>query len=293
MTFVGRCCGLFILLSMLGACASAPRIREELNLKDDRTSRVIHHEFIILPKYDDKKFEIFWMRPETEGKFPLIIALHGNQDPERPGAAVWTHGFLQRMVDDRFVAVSVSQPGFGNSDGPSDYCGELSQGVLRAVIKYFKNQPFVDGSLTALYGVGRGATLAGLVAAKEPSLKALVLQAGIYDLPNEFPGLKKSADPEDREIAESIEKEIGHDPVSFLDRSVVMTAGQIRANTLILVGGKDYPESIVAAKELETALKDHDTPVHLVEFHHSGHVIPVDKRIDQVDPFLEQNLIPK
>ena len=284
----------FIVLTLLilsSACSSGFRVRVEPNLKDDRTSLLIHHEFIFLSKFNDRKIEIFWMRPEVEGPFPTIIALHGNQDPERPGGAIWIHGFLQRMVDDRMAVVAISQPGYGNSDGPPDYAGPVSQDAVLEVIQYFKKQSWVNPTRIGIFGIGRGATLAGLVAEQEPGLAALVLQAGVYDLPTEFDSLKTSKDKEDRAHAEQIEKEIGRDTSVFTTRSVVEGASQIRASTLILVGAKDYAPNVRAAHELETELQNHKTPVRLVEVKTAGHAIPVDKRIDVVDPFLEDTLL--
>ena len=282
---------ILVLFILSTACASGFRIRVEPNLKDDRTSLVIHHEFVFLSKYDERKIEIFWMRPEVQGHFPVVIALHGNQDPERPGGAVWIHGFLQRMVEDRFVSMAISQPGFGNSDGPADYAGPVSQDAVREVIQYLKKQSWVDPTRIGIFGVGRGATLAGLVAEQEPSLAALVLQAGVYDLPTEFDSLKSSSDKEDQAHAASIEKEIGKDASVFTSRSVVEGASQIRASTLILVGSRDYAPNVQAAHTLKTELESHGTAVKLVEVKRAGHVIPVDKRIEVVDPFLEDTLM--
>ncbi|HRA43155.1 MAG TPA: hypothetical protein PLV31_05690 [Gammaproteobacteria bacterium] len=88
----------------------------------------------IIPHIDqpDKKVELYILKPKIEEKLPVVIYTHGFQHPERPGAkASIDNGTLVSFVNQGYLAVGVSQPGFGNSDGPANFSGPYTQ---RAII---------------------------------------------------------------------------------------------------------------------------------------------------------------
>ena len=49
-----------------------------------------------------------------------------------------------KLAHDGIVAVAVSQPGYGKSDGPPDYCGPVTQEATRAVLAEMRRLPFID-----------------------------------------------------------------------------------------------------------------------------------------------------
>ncbi len=49
---------------------------------------------------------------------------------------------LDFFVNEGIVAVSISSPGFGNSQGNRDFSGPISQQAIKTVIHHFKNLPF-------------------------------------------------------------------------------------------------------------------------------------------------------
>jgi hypothetical protein len=62
--------------------------------------------------------------------------LHGHQDGSRPGGkdlAEWGV-VLKKYVAREYLAVAVSQPGYGNSAGPADFSGPFTQHAVSGVI---------------------------------------------------------------------------------------------------------------------------------------------------------------
>ena len=82
------------------------------------------------------------------------------------------------MATRGYVAAAVSQPGYGKSDGPPDYCGPFTQDAVQAAVEFLRRQTFIDPTRIALYGYSRGAIVASMVATK---VAAVVLGAGAYD----------------------------------------------------------------------------------------------------------------
>lgn len=64
-------------------------------------------------------------------------------------------GRLQQLVARGFVAAALSQPGYGNSDGPPDFCGPFSQQAALDALHLLRSQPFAQSEVIrnlALYG---------------------------------------------------------------------------------------------------------------------------------------------
>ncbi|MBY0462520.1 MAG: hypothetical protein K2Q34_05005 [Alphaproteobacteria bacterium] len=76
----------------------------------------------------------------------------------------------------------MSQPGYGHSDEPPDFCGPFTQNAVITVIKHLKEVENIDSSEIILIGKSRGVTVASMVATKVQDLKGVVLVAGMYDL---------------------------------------------------------------------------------------------------------------
>jgi pimeloyl-ACP methyl ester carboxylesterase len=85
------------------------------------------------------------------------------------------------MARHGYVAAAVSQPGYGNSSGPPDYCVPYTQQATLVAIDFLRRQPFVRPDKVALFGYSRGAIVAAMVATLNPKLAAVVLGAGAYD----------------------------------------------------------------------------------------------------------------
>ena len=83
-------------------------------------------------------------------------------------------GSLERIaVRVGVVAASVSQPGYGGSDGPPDWCGPATQRAIRIVLACLRRRADVDPGRLVLFGVSRGAIASSMVAAEEPELRVV------------------------------------------------------------------------------------------------------------------------
>ena len=139
----------------------------------------IHHELLPHSQDRDKAVEMFWAKPEGNGPFPVVLFIHGHQEGPRDGGEAYVRtGRLGIMARRGYVSAAVSQPGYGNSAGPPDYCGPFTQQAVLVAIDFLRRQPFVRANKVALFGYSRGAIVAAMVATQDPGLAAVVLGAG-------------------------------------------------------------------------------------------------------------------
>ena len=178
-----------------------------------------------------------------------------------------------------WVAAAISQPGYGKSDGPPDFCGPFTQETVLEAIDFLRQKPFVNPDKIVLYGISRGAIVASMIATKDSRLAAVILLSGIYDLANEYP---TGFDGLDR----AIEKESGTSHDSLKARSAIYYTQKIRTPILLLHGQDDdrcYPNQ---AKAFAQKLAASDVPVQIKIFPNVGHVIPFKLSSMEVTPFL-------
>src|SRR5437867_12113246 len=94
----------------------------------DNNGWIIQRE--LLPHRQDpgKRVEVFWAKPTGSGPWPAVLFIHGHQEQIRNGGEAYAvTGRLGVMARRGFVAASLSQPGYGNSDGSPDFCGPFTQ----------------------------------------------------------------------------------------------------------------------------------------------------------------------
>jgi dipeptidyl aminopeptidase/acylaminoacyl peptidase len=215
--------------------------------------------------------EMLVQRPKGDGPRPAVMLMHGHQLPPNQPGARWaiSRGHFQSVLAMGYVAAAVSMPGYGRSDGPPDFCGPRSQEAVRAGLAHLRAMPDVDPDRLAICGWSRGAVVAAMVATQEPSLRALVLASGNYDLRD-----RRSfaiAGIEEAYLEEAAGEEYG---AGIRARSAAMHAEGIRSSTLILHGDLDdrtHPAQAVAFRERLTSL---ERPVRMVMFPGVGHDLP-------------------
>ena len=131
----------------------------------------VEQGFITDPNQSSNQIEFFTMKPEGEGPFPVIFLLHGHQmEPTAGGQQFVDLNWLDYFAHEGIIAVAISIPGFGNSDGKRDFSGPNSQRAIADVLDHFSHLPFVDAKRMGVYGISKGATLASMVHAYYPLL---------------------------------------------------------------------------------------------------------------------------
>jgi dipeptidyl aminopeptidase/acylaminoacyl peptidase len=229
-----------------------------------------------------QSIELFLAKPKAAERRGAVLFVHGHQGTQRIGAREMVdNGALSRFASSlKITAASISQPGYGESDGPPDFCGPATQDAIRVGLKFLRSQPNVDPTRVLLYGVSRGAIASAVVATQDADLRAVILVAGIYDLAAAYEAAPLG-------IRYSIEQEAGTTKEAFDARSAIRYAANIRAETLILHGRHDDRALPIQAEEFAEAIKAGDTTASLKLFD-CGHNIPPALRRDAMRPLYER-----
>ena len=244
----------------------------------------VHIDFVPHPDDSSKRIEIVWTKPAGDGRWPVVVLVHGHQDGPRIGARMYIEGGgLQRFAATGYLVAAVSQPGYGRSDGPPDFCGPRSQNAVLATVAYAKQLPGADARRVALYGYSRGAVVSAMAATRLSDLSALILGGGIYDLKETFPRLAKG-------IQQNIRTEAGSSDEAFRLRSPLLHVDRIKAPTLVLHGELDDRASADSARRFGAALQASGATVRVVVFPGAGHGIPRADLNAEVNPFLQRYL---
>ena len=247
----------------------------------DRNGRVIHRELLAQTQNKDKKVELYWTKPAGEGPHPALLFIHGHQEHIRNGGALYvSSGRLGDMASRGYVAASLSQPGYGNSDGPADYCGPYTQDAAHAAIAFLRAQRFVNADKIALYGYSRGAIVGAMVATQDPRLAAVVLGGGAYDFSSWYPTPLAGIDA-------NLRREAGTSAEAFTARSALPLAGKIRAPVLLLHGALDERIPAAQARAFAERLAAAGVPVSLKIFPGAQHAIPLADQYREINPFLQ------
>lgn len=251
----------------------------------------IHREMLPHSVEAGRSVELYWSEPKGDGRGPAVLFVHGHQYPDRPGGRYHVDvGDLALYTSAGLVAAAVSQPGYGASDGPPDFCGPVSQQAVRTALAFLRRHPRVDPDRIALYGQSRGAVVSSMVAVEDDRLAAVVLRGGIYDTADAYDRL----DPETElgaGIRRNVERESGATPESFRARSALLTDKTSRVPTLFLHGETDDRSPVDQVRALAARLRDAGTPVEVVLFRDFVHRIPRQWQQPPVDRFFRRHLL--
>ncbi|MCB9759089.1 MAG: prolyl oligopeptidase family serine peptidase [Alphaproteobacteria bacterium] len=243
------------------------------------------------PHPDDpsKQVEYFLDAPAGAGPWPTVVLLHGHQAPLRPGGRVFVDwGVLKGLAERGYLAVAVSQPGYGDSSGPADFCGPWTQHAVSGVIAKLRADGLASPTRLLIEGISRGAMTAGLIAGRDPSVSGLVLISGIYDLPSYAAAAPRRGIQ--RDIVDNLTAETGGGPEALEARSVLRLADQIKAEVLILAGAEDERTDPDQARTLAEQIERAGGHAQAIVFPDAGHQIPVDERNVTIDPFMDRVL---
>jgi dipeptidyl aminopeptidase/acylaminoacyl peptidase len=252
--------------------------------------RIAGAQALSLPHPDDpaKKVEYFLEKPPGNGPWPTIILLHGHQEWPRAGGKDFVNwGVLDEFANRGYLAVAVSQPGYGSSTGPADFCGPFTQHAVAAVLAKLRADGFVKENRILIQGVSRGALVAGMVAAHDPSIRGIVLISGLYDLPT-YASRAKSAMA--ISIVDSMKSETDGTVEALKARSLFYYAQDVKSETLILNGGKDDRTDTDQARHVAEIINAHGGHARAIIYPEYGHQIPIEVRNKDVAPFIERVL---
>lgn len=239
----------------------------------------------IIDRGDGCAVELFQART-SKAAAGAILFVHGNQGGLLLGGkeAVDDGSLLRFSSRLNITAAAVSQPGFGASDGPADFCGPATQQAIAAALSFLREQPSVDPARIVLYGNSRGAVASAMVAAQVHNLRAVILAGGVYDL-------RRAYQSSSRDLQRAIEKEAGVASEAFLDRSALYHSNKITAETLLLHGKYDDRAPVDQAERFSTALSEAGVPVALHTFE-CGHRLPREQTTPVLRDFLTRTLAP-
>jgi dipeptidyl aminopeptidase/acylaminoacyl peptidase len=255
----------------------------------------LHHETIAVGREPAKKVEYFWMAPRGKGPWPAIMFIHGYQggDSTPGGKAFVDYGVLDSTAARGYVGISISQPGFGHSDGPPDFMGPATVGAVEAVIRHFRAESFVRGDRIGLEGVSRGATVASLVAARDSTIRAMVLISGAYDFatPLDSSTATGRLNIARRDYVRSdIAAETDGTVAALEARSALLQVSHIRTAALILNGERDDRTDPDQARRLAEGIRKNGAFARAVIYPELGHAIPYEMREREVEPFFQAQL---
>lgn len=255
---------------------------------DSSSETAVERTFLVHPSDPESRVELYRSHPREAGRRPAILFVHGHQGGERPGGRFYVdNGFLERWTAAGLVAAAVSQPGYGESDGPPDFCGPRSRQAVHAALAALRRDPRVDPERIVLFGRSRGAVVASRVAGEDDRLAGVVLRAGIYDLVDAYARL---ATIPDRDLADGIRRNIDRESGGTLealrDRSALYAETPIRVPTLILHGGLDDRAPAAKARALADRLERAGTPVEILVFDGVGHSIPEELQEPALERFV-------
>ncbi|WP_250959104.1 prolyl oligopeptidase family serine peptidase [Rhizobium sp. CG5] len=242
----------------------------------------VDSQLIMLNLDEQKSLELFVARPASDASLRgAILFVHGHQDnPRTGGRDIAENGMLSRFANWRSViAASVSQPGYGRSSGPPDFCGPATQIAIRLALDFLEEEYGVGRSSTVLYGVSRGAIAGAMVATQEPTLGGVILVAGMYDLETTYettlPGIRSN-----------IESEAGTTKEAFAIRSALLQADRIRAEAYILHGRQDERAPVEQAIRFAEIVKRN--AVVALSLFDCGHFVPFPLRRPVVLPLYDR-----
>lgn len=233
---------------------------------------------------DQKKVEFYWSKPEGKGPFPTLLMIHPEQDSKIGGESFVKMGQFDYWNKKGFLVAAVSQPGYGGSEGPADFCGPRTQQATRDVIARLRTMADVDARHIFVYGGSRGAVVGSLLATQESNLTGVILKSGVYDF-IEWSDSRPWYDM----IKLTMLWEIGWlNEQKLKDRSAIYQADHIKAPVLVIHGVKDDRAPMVIAEKFVARIKGSGGSPQLIKVD-SEHIIPMPQIAESMEKFMREH----
>jgi dipeptidyl aminopeptidase/acylaminoacyl peptidase len=116
------------------------------------------------------------------------------------------------------------------------FCGPFAQRAVQGVIEKLRAEGYAGPNKILIEGISRGGLVAGLIAARNPSIAGVVLRSGLYNLPK---FLAEANSDEAKKVADSIREETAGGESALAERSVLRFVKNMKADALIMNGAKD------------------------------------------------------
>ncbi|MDQ7049512.1 MAG: S9 family peptidase [Enterobacterales bacterium] len=247
---------------------------------------------------DGQKLQAYLTKPkQPKGNgYPLVVLPHGGPYGIRDH---WHFNWMVQLLANRGYAVLQvnfrGSGGFGRSFLRAGYgeWGALMQDDITDGTRYLIDQGIVDAKRICIYGDSYGGYAALMGTVKEPDLyQCAIGSAGVYDLPLMF---EKGNIPERMKGGIAyLEDALGRDQAELIKRSPSRNAEKIKANILLIHGGKVEQVPIEQALVMKQALEKLNKPVEWLEFSNEGHGYNDNQNRKQlaiaVLEFLDQNI---
>jgi dipeptidyl aminopeptidase/acylaminoacyl peptidase len=241
------------------------------------------------PDRAEARVEYFVKTPSTPAPWPTVVFLHGHQPAlnTQGGQAFSGWGVLSDYAQNGYLAVSISLPGYGRSTGPRDFAGPFTQHAVRAVIDRLKKNGQADPQKIGIEGISLGAVTGALVAAEDPTIAGLVLISGLYDLPA---FLNEPTTSGAEAVRAAAFAQTGGSQSALAQRSALLRAADIRAQTLILNGAQDDRTDPTQARRLAEAINAAGGRAEVHIYPEFGHEIAFKTREPIVSAFISSTL---
>jgi len=243
------------------------------------------------PDRGDARVEYFVETPTNPGPWPTVIFLHGHQPSvvTQGGEAFARWGVLREDAHKGYLAVAVSLPGYGGSTGPRDFAGPFTQHAVNAVIDRLERDGQTNRRRMVIEGISLGAVTGALVAIDDPAIAGLVLISGLYDLPAFLNEPRTAAAAA---IRSAVIAQTDGSQAALAQRSALLRASAIKANTLILNGAQDDRTDSSQATRLAETINAAGGRAQVHVYPEFGHEIPFTTREPLVSAFIDSTLKP-
>lgn len=215
-------------------------------------------------KFESRNVQAVTFLPVREGKHPGVLLIPGYGRTARDQISLGS-----RLAAAGFACMSISQPGFGKSEGKADFVGPMTMRTVDSAFERLKVLPSVDPAKLGVFGYSRGAMAASLLATRRTDLKGVVLGAGVYDF-------KKAYDEATLEgIKKNMEDEAGLSDAAVKERSSILAMEKLMCPALLLHGEKDENVQVGQSKALAARLKELGKPHELILYPDAPHGLPM------------------